>query len=63
MEPSQAEIDHMLDLVQEFQQILKEIMNGTIKTKEQADEKTKRVKEIGDAIRAFKTRYPKCKIH
>jgi hypothetical protein len=63
MEPSRAEIDHMLDLVQEFQQILKEIMGGTIKTREQSAEKTQRVKEIGDAIRTFKMRYPKCKIH
>jgi hypothetical protein len=62
MPPTRAEIDHISDLAQEFQQILKEIIDGSITTKEEADKRTKRVKEIGIEIKQFKEKYPKCLI-
>jgi peptidoglycan hydrolase CwlO-like protein len=63
MEPSQSEIDHMLELIKEFQQIVKNSLNYRNKTVAEIKAQTARVKEIGAEMKAFKEKYPKCKIH
>ena len=51
----------MMELIKEFEHIMKHAFET--KPDVEAKATTVRVKEIGAEMKAFKEKYPKCKIH